>query len=602
MRQVASVVLTLLLVGHLTMAQSSASGTRKATAKSSQSQVSAQLTQMQKALESQQQQIQQLMQQLQSRDGQIQQLQQQMTQVQSSATEAQQKADAAAAQNNQQDVAALKSSVADLQTNTTNTALSLQDTQKRIGEMESPLAIHFKGITITPGGFLAAETVWRNRALAADVNTPFTSIPFSGNNQGHLSEFYGSGRQSRIALLAEGKLSNTKLTGYYESDFLSAAVTSNNNQSNSYSLRQRQLWGQAALHGWSFTAGQMWSLVTETKKGVDNRSEALPMTIDAQYTVGFSWARQYGVRVAKNFHDKMWLAVSLENPQTTLTTHGNSPNFVVGSLGNSGGLYNAFNGNYSFNVAPDLIGKAVFEPGFGHYEIFGILAEFRDRVFPCGATAAGASCQGTNVTGPSAFGAFNSTKVGGGLGANARWSFVQKKVDFGLHFLGGNGVGRYGTAGLSDVTARPDGQLGMIRSYQGLGTLELHTAKLDVYGNGGAEYAGRHFGINNLVVPAVPVGYGAPGFVNSGCSTEQVPGGANGFTPAANPLPKCTGDTRVIIEGTFGFWYRLYNGPKGRVQWGPQYSYVVRNTWAGTPGQPAGNENMVLTSFRYYLP
>ena len=36
----------------------------------------------------------------------------------------------------------------------------------------------------------------------------------------------------------------------------------------------------------------MWSLVTETKKGVDNRTEALPMTIDPQYTVGFSWARQ----------------------------------------------------------------------------------------------------------------------------------------------------------------------------------------------------------------------------------------------------------------------------------------------------------------------
>ena len=68
-----------------------------------------------------------------------------------------------------------------------------------------------------------------------------------------------------------------KLSGYYEADFLSAGITSNNNQSNSYTLRQRQVWGQAAFdNGFTFTGGQMWSLVTETKHGVDNRSEALP--------------------------------------------------------------------------------------------------------------------------------------------------------------------------------------------------------------------------------------------------------------------------------------------------------------------------------------
>src|SRR6202040_3884347 len=124
-------------------------------------------------------------------------------------------------------------------------------------------------------------------------------------------------------------LKSAKVSGYVESDFLSAAVTSNNNQSNSYSMRQRQAWGQAAFdNGWSFTGGQMWSLVTETKKGVDNRSEALPMVIDAQYTAGFSWARQYGLRVAKNFGNKVWFAVSMENPQATLTTHGNAANFL----------------------------------------------------------------------------------------------------------------------------------------------------------------------------------------------------------------------------------------------------------------------------------
>jgi hypothetical protein len=73
-------------------------------------------------------------------------------------------------------------------------------------------------------------------------------------------------------------------------------------------------------------------------------------------------------------------------------------------------------------------------------------------------------------------------------------------------------------------------------------------------------------------------------------------------------LSNCTADTRNIIEGSLGFWYRFYQGPKGRLQSGVQYSYAVRNTWAGalatsgTFANPSGSMNMVLTSFRYYLP
>ena len=74
---------------------------------------------------------------------------------------------------------ALKSDVTDLKTNATNSALTLQETQKRMEELESPLALHFKGITITPGGFLAAETVYRNRALGADINTPFNGLNYA---------------------------------------------------------------------------------------------------------------------------------------------------------------------------------------------------------------------------------------------------------------------------------------------------------------------------------------------------------------------------------------------------------------------------------------
>ncbi len=575
-----------------------ASAKKKSSTAASAASVTRRLDEMQQALEAQQQQIQQLRQEVQSRDAVIQQLQQNTNEVQTAASQAQQKADAAASQSaqQQQDVAAVRNDVSDLKSNLTNTALALQETQKQANE--SPLALRFKGITITPGGFLAAETVWRQRAMASDVNTPLNSIPFPGASQASMSEFFASGRQSRISMLAEGKLKSAKLSGYVEADFLSAGVTSNNNQSNSYTLRQRQAWGQAALDsGWSFTGGQMWSLVTETKKGVDNRSEALPMTIDAQYTAGFSWARQYGFRVAKNLSNKAWLAFAVEEPQATLTAHGNASNFVLGSLGTSGGLYNAFNGSYAFNPSPDFVVKAAFEPGWGHYEVFGVVSEFRDRVFP-NATATTASSAG----------AFNDRRTGGGVGANIRGSVFQKHVDVGAHFFGGNGIGRYGTVGLPDATVRPNGTLALMRNYQALGTLEWHSPKWDIYANVGGDYAGRTAypkfdALGNLTGFT---GYGIKYFTdNTGCSAEPLPGGGNGFTPGT--LSACTGDTRSLVEGTIGFWYRFYNGPKGRLQWGPQYSYLSKDTWVGCSGtfvclQPHAVDNMFLTSFRYYLP
>ena len=56
------------------------------------------------------------------------------------------------------------------------------------------------------------------------------------------------------------------------------------------------------------------------------------MTIDPQYTVGFSWARQYGFRVTKDFNNKVWAGFSVENSQETVTTHGNTAGYLVAGL------------------------------------------------------------------------------------------------------------------------------------------------------------------------------------------------------------------------------------------------------------------------------
>src|SRR5271156_138196 len=416
--------------------------------------------------------------------------------------------------------------------------ISIGTADGQAADTENPIAIRYKGITLTPGGFLAAETVFRNKADGADINTGFNQIPLPGNSGSQTTEFNGSARQSRLSLLAEGKLTSVKFTGYVETDFLGAGISSNNNESNSYVLRLRQGWGQAKFNsGFSITGGQMWTLATETKKGVDNRTEALPLTIDPQYTVGFSWARQFGLRVSQSLFDgKLTLAASVENAATTLTVHGNPTstipssatvtvngvsiptlsttvfnNFLVGAPGLTQGLYNQ-TGTYAYNKTPDFIFKAAFEPGWGHYEVFGIVSDFRDRIFPEAVPV-------TPTTKPSASGAYNNSSIGSGIGINGRGSLLNKHLDLGLHFLGGRGVGRYGTSQLPDVVVRPDGVLVPIKSYQGLATAEIHAKRFDVYFNVGGEYAARTVFDSGKT----GIGYGSTLFNDSGCATEPLP-------------------------------------------------------------------------------
>ncbi len=152
-----------------------------------------------------------------------------------------------------------------------------------------------------------------------------------------------------------------------------------------------------------------------------------------------------------------------------------------------------------------------FQPGFGHYEIFGVLSQFRDRIFP----NAGALV-------PTAAGAYNNCNLDGRRRRERSLvDLVQKHIDLGLHALGGNGVGRYGTTGLPDATVRPNGTMAPITSYQGLLTLEYHSPKWDWYGNGGIEYDGRTSFVN---AKGAPVGYGALAFNNTGCGIETLPG------------------------------------------------------------------------------
>jgi hypothetical protein len=499
---------------------------------------------------------------------------------------------------NTEAVSNLSSSVTDLKSTNVGLAQTISDTKKSFSDqLENPLALRYKGVTITPVAFFAFETVYRSRSINSDVNTPFNSTPYPGAAQAHTSELNFSGRQSRVGGLFEGNTGPFKLSGYVEADFLSAGVTSNDNQSNSYTLRQRQIWGQAATQsGFKVTGGQMWSLVTETKKSTDNRTENLPMTVDAQYHVGFSWERQPSIRFQQSFGG-FTAAFSLEQAQILESATNANGNFFIGNLGTGGGLYNATT-NYSNNVAPDVIVKATYDAKYGHFEIGGLSRWFRDRYYP-----------NQTLATPSVAGGSNNTKVGGGGFVNLRVP-VTHFLDVGVHGLGGTGVGRYGTATLPDVTVHPDGTLEPIKAYQGLISIEAHPVpKLDVFGYAGAEYAQRTVYLSTLGSSAGKlIGYAPITAVNTGCNTETLPTSAgNGFAGAAPYNPgtpaNCAGVTRDVIEGTLGFTYRVYTSPKyGRLQYQGVYSYLTREAWAGVGGAPKATNNMVFTGMRYYIP
>jgi hypothetical protein len=645
--------------------------------------IAAEIEALRQSLESQQEQLQLLKEELAKRDRQIDEAREEAASANARASEASSKATeaVAASADAKTSTIALNSSVTALKSSSDAFALTTASGNSGASQMQNsddgPAAIRFKGITLTPGGFIAAETASRSRATSDGINTQFSGIPFTSNALAHLGENVFEGRQTRITLLAQSKINSATLSGYYEADFLGAGPTSNNRESNSYVLRQRQLLAQAAWdNGWIITGGQMWTMATENKKGIFNRQENLTQQIDPQYVVGFTWARQYGFRVVKDFGGKFALGVSIEGPQTTIggrgfssvttinngaapsviqttgATSSTTGNFFLNAPGQSAGLLNAFDSTgYTVNKAPDFIFKAAADPGFGHYELFGIVSLFRNRIYPCGVVGSNAndtnatglpnptptiltgSCLSATPTVVSAVGAFNDSRTGGGLGASATWALFHKHLDFGLKGVAGDGIGRYGSAQLADATARPDGSLALIRTAHGLARFEAHvTPKLDLYFYYGGEYAWRagYQGYNAVTIlktaaiPATPTtvaipatttttfslnsigGYGNIAANNSGCATQAAP--INDFNPSAGGT--CAGDIRLIQEGTAGFWYKFYQGGKGRLQFGVQYSYVTKSAWSGSGGVAAGlpaiapkaNDNMVFTSFRYYIP
>ena len=558
-----------------------------------------------------------------TKDSELKQAQQAAADAQAAAQKAQAAADAQqqAVTDNASAVTTLQGTVTDLKANAVSIASTISDEDAAMKKaINNPSVLHYKGVTLAPGGYLAGETVYRSKATGGDIPTAFNALPYEHADAYKLSEFFGDARQSRVTLMVEGKTNWGTLRGYYEADWLGTGISSNNNQSNSYVLRQRTLWAQAETNNhWAFTGGQMWSLATEDKKAISNLSGDImtPQTIDPNYVVGFVWTRQYGFRVTKTFKNAAF-GVAAENPQVLYTASlaGNTPYAVLGSAGANGGNFNAAISNcspstsivnytnqvettaagdvidvavpvyktvnscanvanLSFNQAPDIIAKLALDPKWGHYEIIGIGRFAHETVYP-GETTNSNLYGGLKdiVTGLAvapaltSAGSYSNSIALGGLGASFRVPVAHNKVSFGAKGLYGPGLGRYGNSTLSDVTADASGELKAIHNFSGLATLEINPSpRLALYFNYGADYASR-------------TDYANPNSTTLGAPSAQ-------FCPKTAGAFACTASPTAADIAAGGTWGAHWGTPSlAAVGYG---SRLLSNSACNTDANPGFN-------------
>jgi hypothetical protein len=588
MRKAIRFLLLILLAASL-FAQTAPPSTSKTTTKSKSSTTAkkkaaapSEAQVLKKELEAQQQQIQQLRDEAQRRDAAMRQMEQQLSALQSAAQQAQSAAQSAesSSRENASALQTVQTSFAELRTTGASTSSAVQKYEKRIGDLEHPLALNYKGITITPGGFLSAVGIFRTHNTGSDTTSNFGGIPFSGTSNSHLSEFRFTARHSNLNLMAQGTVRGIKASTYVEIDFEGAAPTANETITNSFTPRIREFWGNVELkNGLSFLGGQEWELMTPNRKGIAPKGEFRPATIDASYLVGYHYARETMFRVTKKVNDQLTFAVAVENPETVTQGSGAPPSCSTGTANCivPGVQGTGFAAVTSTDAAPDIAVKVAFDPGWGHYELGGIARFYRSRFV-------------TTTNSPD--GGTNTTNVGGAFAVNAILPLVPKKVDFYLASIAGRGVGRFLPGGGVDVIVKPDGTLMPVQGAGIMAGFETHPRPdWDINLYAGNEYYDRTIYLN---ATGGQVGYGRTTANQTTCSFE-VPTSATA----------CEANNRDIWEITPQIWHRFWRGKEGMLQWGLQYQYIHRRPWQGNVGtapNPVGIENVVMTALRWYFP
>lgn len=450
-----------------------------------------------------------------------------------------------------------------------------------------PPVFSIGGISVKLGGFVELSNIARDSNMTAGPATAWGNFPYANNPNHGLSEERISAQLSRMSVLMEANpRKDIRLQAYVETDFGGAAGTSNSVQISGYTPRMRQGYFTFTQKDWGFhlLMGQAWSLVTNYSKGLLPRQEQLPAVTDNNQIPGIAFTRVPQIRIGKDWNEKYWLGLSIEDPQGTVgsnlstkcgfgstgvsvpTAGGNTCSYYQ----NSGGVLLNSGTSYTDNPAPDIVLKAAADTSFGHYEVFGLGRWFRSLTVAPGESTSR-----------------KHTHFGGGVGAGLTTPLGTKKLQLAGNILAGEGVGRYGPSLLPDTTLNSRGQLTPVPEIIGsLGLIGHPSKSVLLYTYGGVETAGRKSYLGN---DGKQYGYGVSDQNLSGCSVE---------------FGVCNAQTHTLASFTTGGWWHFMDGHYGSVMAGLQYTYIRKLAFKGNDGMgnsvsPTTFGNTVYVTFRY---
>jgi hypothetical protein len=586
--------------------------------------VSAQMQQMQDQLNQQQQQINQLQQQLQQSNSQLQSTQ---SQLQGSIQQANQQSAAAqqAASAAQQTANSLNSSVVDLKTSTATFNQSLTVVQKDVKDLLNPLSVRYKGIKISPYGFLEGDAFWRSRAVLNDTPTNYQTVPLNGTPLAAMNEFRMTARNTIIGFTTTADAGTAKINGYFAVDFNAGNLVGQTyTSSDNWTPRIRWAAGEVqTASGWRVLGGMYRTIDDLNRKLINPLTEWGPTGMDNSSFTGIGTFRMPVFRVTKNFAKDKWaVAIEVAQPDFLYTNDAatsqylagipapnlTSPTILNGNVttganisvanptlpvtptcaitnaqaagsvaltGNSFGCVNNLAAQKtSIPIAPDIWVKLATDQKFGHFEVKGLVRFFRDRLLtpvntPSATTAPILSNAGTN-----------HISEGGGVGFAAVVP-VTKKIDFLVNSLAGVGIGRYLSSNTADVTLS-----GMNANGVGACPATNLVPSTATCSNKlvGIRSAGGMSGLEFHPTPKFDLNiyYGLEYYQRSNNSATYI---GNGYGDARNAPSTSSGtnanggDNKSINQFMVTPVYRLYRGSYGTFQAMLSGQYSLRTTW-----------------------
>lgn len=439
--------------------------------------------------------------------------------------------------------------------------------------------------------------VFRNHNAGGGIGSNFGAIPYEFpssptgiNLLNHVSEARMSMQNSRLGMRIDALVKGAHVMGYVETDFLgvNSATTGGNIavSSNSNTLRSRVYWVDVVKSKWEFLGGQTWSLITPGRTGIS----PLPGNIfysqdtDVNYQAGLVWGRIPEFRFVFHPSNKAAIAFALDNqeqywggsgggakPLLPTAPGATTPNPVTVVNGVSGLPGTQLNdGTTTVNapaVFPDLIVKLAFDPSPKfHVEFGGVERQFRVAV---------------NSTAAATSSVVHQRLSGGGGFLNLNFQLFP-----GFRILTNNywsqAGGRYVFGEAPDLIVNPDGSLSPIKTSSTVTGFEYTHKNTFLYAYYGGIYIARDLGFVN----GAEYGYGV----------DATGVGSNYATAISQ--------NRTIQEGTVGFNQTFWKDAKyGALNLMGQYSYLTRNPWSVSPGDPSNAKlSIAFINLRYTLP